>query len=274
MKIHTLEAGKLKLDGGAMFGIVPKRMWNKMNPADTNNLCTWIMRSLLIETGDRIILMDTGMGNKFDEKFASFFEPHGKDIRTSLKKLDFSPEDITDVFLTHLHFDHCGGATIINSDGKIVPTFPNAVYWSNQVHYDWALEANPREAASFIQDNFVPLQKAGVLKFIDVQKEDIEWMPGINVRFLYGHTRAMMMPIISTPEEEFVYTVDLMPSQWHIRVPYIMAYDIQPMVTLEEKKRVLQDAVDKNHTFIFEHDPVLGQSKIVKDSRGRFNIRN
>lgn len=274
MKVHFIETGFLKLDGGAMFGIVPKRMWAKLNPPDENNLCTWAMRCLLIETDDqRRILVDTGLGDKQDAKFRSHFEPHGEDtLLKSLAAKGFSPEDITDVFLTHLHFDHVGGAVVRSPEGGLMPTFPNAVYWSNEVHWHWAMNPNEREAASFLKENFVPLQDAGVLKFIHapiLPETDVEWLPGIRLRFLYGHTEAMMMLFIDAGPEKYAYCADLLPSVHHIGMPYVMAYDLRPLQVLAEKKRLLQEALEGDYSLIFEHDPKVQCSKVIQTESGR-----
>ena len=199
MKLHVLETGKFKLDGGAMFGVVPKRMWQKMHPADEDNLCTWQMRCLLVEDGNRKILIDTGVGSKQDDRFRSHFYPHDDiDFTESLAKIGLTTEDITDVFLTHFHFDHVGGALKRDAQGAIVPVFPNATYWSNEVHYNWALNPNAREAASFLKENFVPMRDQGILQMIDVQ-EGIKFSDNISLSFVYGHTEAMMLPYISLP---------------------------------------------------------------------------
>jgi glyoxylase-like metal-dependent hydrolase (beta-lactamase superfamily II) len=274
MKISVIETGKFKLDGGAMFGVVPKTLWQKLNPPDDKNLCTWSMRCLLVETGNRKILVDTGIGDKQGDKFRSHFEPHGEDtLLGSLKAKDLSPEDITDVFLTHLHFDHVGGAVRYDENEQLVPTFPNATYWSNEVHYNWAYYPNPREKASFLKENFVPLQKAGVLKFIDVQKNDLEWLPGIDVRFVYGHTEAMMVPIFKLGKKTLVYCADVIPSSFHIGMPYVMSYDLRPLKTMEEKGRILEDGVEKNHYLFFEHDPATACVTLERSDRGRINMK-
>ncbi len=253
-----------------MFGVVPKTLWQKKNKPDENNLCTWSMRCLLIEHGDRRILVDTGIGDKQDEKFRSHFEPHGEaTLRGSLKKAGFEAEEITDVLLTHLHFDHVGGAVSYNAAGQLVPTFPNATYWSNEVHYNWAYYPNPRERASFLQENFVPLKKAGVLQFIDVQKEDLEWLPGFRIRFAYGHTEAMMVPIFEQGGHTLIYCADVIPSSFHIGMPYIMSYDLRPLDTMREKGRILEDGVDRGHYLFFEHDPATACVKVERNDRGR-----
>jgi len=270
MKIQTIDTGFLKLDGGAMFGIVPKRLWQKLNPADENNLCTWAMRCLLVETGDRVILFDTGIGDKQDEKFRSHFEPHGEaSLINSLKEKAYSPSDITDVFLTHLHFDHVGGAVSRSANGDLLPTFPNARYWTNQVHYDWALKPNSREKASFLKENFVPLMDHGVLNFIPVSEGIQSWLPGIDIRFLYGHTEAMMMPIFQVGNKKVVYAVDLLPSSFHVGMPYVMSYDLRPLLTLEEKAQLYQDLLEQDHVLLFEHDPISEAGVLVKNERGR-----
>jgi glyoxylase-like metal-dependent hydrolase (beta-lactamase superfamily II) len=257
-----------------MFGIIPKRLWSKLNPPDENNLCTWALRCLLIETGDRKILVDCGLGDKQDAKWRTYFEPHGsQSLLTSLMEAGTSSEEITDVFLTHLHFDHCGGSTRIDEKGRIVPAFENATYWSNEIHWAWALAGNDREKASFLQENFVPLQKAGVIKFIDVQKDLIEWLPGLTVQYAYGHTEAMMALHIAAADRYFVYCADLMPSSFHLGMPYVMSYDIRPMTTLVEKEWLLSNAVERDWTLIFEHDPEAGFGTLMKDDKGRITLK-
>lgn len=253
-----------------MFGIVPKRLWQRLNPPDENNLCTWAMRCLLIQTQGRNILVDCGIGDKQDAKWRSFFEPHGEDsLEKSLATNGLQPEDITDVFLTHLHFDHCGGAVKFDENKRLVPAFPNAVYWSNKVHWNWAMEPNERERASFLKENFVPLQEQGVLKFIDVQKDMLSWLPGLQVKFTYGHTEAMMALHLDDGKKQYIYCADLMPSSFHLGRPYVMAYDIRPLVTLEEKDWLLPTALEQQWILIFEHDPVAACATLSKDERGR-----
>ncbi len=269
MKLSIIKTGFFKLDGGAMFGVVPKQLWQRLNPPDENNLCTWALRCLLVETEDKKILIDTGMGNKQDEKFRSHFEPHGADdLITSLQQQGLKPEDITDVFLTHLHFDHCGGAVKKDETGKLVPTFPNATYWSNKTHYDWAMNPNERERASFLKENFVPLIEAGVLKFVE-EKEGIELWNDIKINFAFGHTEAMMIPEINFKNRKIIYCADLLPSSFHIGMPYVMSYDIRPLETLKEKHRLLEKAVERQDILFFEHDPNLECCTVKKDDRGR-----
>ncbi len=276
MKISVINTGFFKLDGGSMFGIVPKRMWEKLNPPDDNNLCTWAMRCLLIETGDRKILIDTGMGSKQDAKFRSHFEPFGDDnLLQSLENQGVKAEDITDVFLTHLHFDHCGGAvqrlkseTDTFTEGVLKPTFPNAIYWSNQQHWDWAMKPNAREAASFLKENFVPLQEQGVLKMVEY-KENIEFIENIHIQFTNGHTEAMMMLKITIGDKTLLYCADTLPSKWHIGLPYIMAYDVRPLESLKEKTALLETAATEGWYLFFEHDPTTECATVKKDERGR-----
>lgn len=273
MQISIVHAGYFKLDGGAMFGIVPKRLWQRLNPPDDNNLCTWGMRCLLIELDDRKILVDCGLGNKQDAKWRSFFEPHGdENLLDSLRDLRYAPEEITDVFLTHLHFDHCGGAVTKTEDGRLIPAFPNAVYWSNEVHWKWAMEPNARETASFLKENFVPLKEAGVLRFLDVQRDLMPWLPGIDIQFADGHTEALMALHLDVAGQHYVYCSDLMPSSFHIGMPYVMGYDVRPLVTLEEKAWLLDNAQKNQWTLIFEHDPKHSFGKLKYDERGRVVI--
>lgn len=273
MKVSTIIAGYFKLDGGAMHGVVPKSMWQKVNPSDDNNMCTWAMRCLLIETGDRKILVDNGMGDKQDEKFYSHFHPHGEEtVESSLAKHGYTPADITDVFLTHLHFDHCGGSIKREGD-KLVPVFPNATYWSNQSHWDWAIEPNPREKASFLKENILPIQESGQLKFIDV-KDGEEWISGIRIHYVDGHTEQMMLLQLSTDNNTFLYCVDLVPSAAHVSMPWIMSYDMRPLNTLDEKQRLLGKAVEENWTLIFEHDPKIECASLHKDDKGRIRIKD
>ncbi len=254
MQLISIHTGLFKLDGGAMFGVVPKKIWNNLVPADDNNLCTWAMRSLLVIGDGKVVLIDCGMGNKQDDKFFGHYEPHGEfSLEGSLKKNGILPADITDVFLTHLHFDHCGGAVKKDEKGKLVPAFHNARYWSNEKHWNWATNPNAREKASFLKENFIPLQEHGVLNFIE---EDEELFSGFSTIWVYGHTDAMMLPVIKFHDKTIVYCADLLPSYAHIPLPYVMGYDVRPLITIKEKEVFLKEAVDKNYYLFFEHDNV------------------
>jgi glyoxylase-like metal-dependent hydrolase (beta-lactamase superfamily II) len=269
MELKSILTGFFKLDGGAMFGVVPRKMWAKMNPPDDQNMCTWAMRALLVQTGNRTILIDTGIGNKQDEKFRSHFEPHGTEtLFLSLHAAGVSREDITDVFFTHLHFDHCGGAIWRNDAGQDELAFPNAVYWTNERHFNWAMQPNAREKASFLKENFLPLKEQGRLAFIKV-RQDQQFIKGFNIRFLYGHTEAMMAPVLQTSKGTVVYCADSLPSQWHIGMPFVMAYDIRPLLTLEEKAKMLEEAALKQQILMFEHDPFVECGTVRKDAAGR-----
>jgi len=267
MKLHSIDTGFFKLDGGAMFGVVPKVIWQKSNPADENNLCTWAMRCLLIEDEDRLILVDTGIGDKQDAKFLSHYYLHGDaTLKSSIKKAGFTLDDITDVFLTHLHFDHVGGA-VIREGEKLIPTFKNATYWSNQKHWDWATNPNAREKASFLKENILPLQESGQLKFIE-NKEGVNFTKDIKVRFANGHTDAMMLLQINYEGKTLVYMADLLPSVGHIPLPYVMAYDMFPIKTLNEKAAFLKEAVENNYILILEHDAVNECCTLQKTEKG------
>jgi len=257
MQVYSVDTGYFKLDGGAMFGVVPKVIWNKLNPADENNLCTWAMRCMLIIDEERKILIDTGMGSKQSEKFFSYYYPHGEgELIKSIHELGFKAEDITDVLLTHLHFDHCGGAVKIK-DEKLVPAFPNAIYWSTAKHWDWAMNPNSREKASFLKENFVPLQEYGQLKFIEENEDGITaFSSNIDILFAHGHTQSMMLPLIKYKGKTVCYMADLIPSSIHIPLPYVMGYDMFPMTTLIEKEKFLKKACEENYVLFFEHDPV------------------
>jgi len=262
MKLYSINTGYFKLDGGAMFGVVPKSIWNKINPADENNMCSWALRSLLIEDGKKLILIDTGMGSKQDARFFSHYYLHGDDtLDKSLAKYGFHPDDITDVFLTHLHFDHCGGS-ILKEGEKLVPAFKNAKYWSNEQHWKWAINPNDREKASFLKENILPIQESGRLQFINVAGMDevrlveTSFAENFSIRFVNGHTKAMMLPQLRYKEQTIVFMADLLPSQGHIPIPYVMAYDMYPLTTLNEKKSFLKEAVENNYILFFEHDPV------------------
>jgi len=273
MKFHIIETGNFKLDGGAMFGVVPKTMWNKLNPADDNNMCTWALRCLVVEHEDRVILVDTGMGDKQSEKFKSHFQPHGdSDLITSLFLKGFKPEDITDVIITHFHFDHVGGAVKYDLNGNLVPTFTNAKYWSNKKHYNWALNPNMREKASFLKENFVPLEEHGVLELVD-GKDEWEFMDRINFNFYYGHTEAMLLPEFEMDNgHKLIYMADLLPSTAHVRLPYVMSYDIRPLETLDERKTFYERAISEESYLFLEHDPFNEVFTIAKDEKERYGI--
>jgi len=267
MNLHTIDTGLFKLDGGAMFGVVPKSIWQKTNPADANNMCTWAMRSLLIEDGDRLILVDTGIGNKQDEKFFSHFYLHGDDtLEKSLGAKGFSKDDITDVFLTHLHFDHVGGAVVREGD-QLLPAFKNATYWSNEKHWEWAVHPNAREKASFLKENILPIQESGQLKFVGTEKE-IEFAPDFNLRFAFGHTDAMMLPKLNYKGRTIIYAADLLPSTGHIPLPYVMAYDMFPLQTLKEKKEFLDEAAANDYVIYLEHDPLNECCTVQQTEKG------
>lgn len=253
MKIYPINTGNFKLDGGAMFGVVPKSLWQRTNPADENNMCTWTMRCMLIEDGNRLILIDNGIGEKQSDKFFSFYFLHGDDsLMKSLNNLGFGPDDITDVFLTHLHFDHCGGGIKWNRDRtKFEATFPNATYWSNSDHWKWATEPNPREKASFLKENIMPMQELGQLKFTDKDNFDL-----FDFKIVNGHTDHQMLPTVKYKDKTIVFTADLIPSAGHIPLVYVMGYDTRPLLTIEEKGQFLNEAADNEYILFFEHDAV------------------
>jgi len=267
MELFSLHTGFFKLDGGAMFGVVPKSIWNKLNPADENNLCNWSLRCLLIRDGKRLILVDNGLGDKQDAKFFSYYYLHGtQSLDSLLAKHGFHRDDITDVFLTHLHFDHCGGS-IVKQDAKLVPAFKNTVYWSNEAHWDWAVNPNDREKASFLKENILPIKESGQLRFMPVD-DGYAFTDSIKVRYVYGHTEAMMLPQIHYKGRTIVYMADLLPSVGHIPIPYIMAYDMRPLNTMMEKKQFLTEAKANNYVLFFEHDPVVECCELEDTERG------
>jgi glyoxylase-like metal-dependent hydrolase (beta-lactamase superfamily II) len=267
MQLHTINTGLFKLDGGAMHGVVPKTMWNKVNPSDENNMCSWAMRCLLIEQDGRLILIDTGIGDKQDEKFFGHYYLHGDDtLKKSIEAKGYSMDDITDVFLTHLHFDHVGGA--VKRDGeKLVPAFKNAQYWSNKAHWDWAVHPNDREKASFLKENILPLQDSGQLNFIDL-KDGEEWIKNICIRYVNGHTEAMMLPQINYNGKTILYAADLLPSMYHISLPWIMGYDMRPLDTLNEKKKLLAEAATEDWLMFFEHDSRNEMCRLQQTEKG------
>ena len=267
MNLYSINLGNFKLDGGAMFGVVPKSIWNKLNPADENNLCNWALRSLLIEEDNRLILIDTGMGDKQDAKFFGHYFLNGNDtLDSSLAKHGFTKDDITDVVLTHLHFDHCGGS-IIRVDDQLVPAFKNATYWSNEKHWQWATNPNEREKASFLKENILPIKESGQLKMVEINNVPNEGnLQSINIQpsgileklsfiIVNGHTNSMMLPVIKWNGKSIIYMADLLPSSAHLPLPYVMAYDMFPFITLEEKKMFLQWALKNDGILFFEHDP-------------------
>lgn len=262
-----------------MFGVVPKSMWNILNPADENNMCSWALRCLLIEDEDKLILIDNGMGNKQDAKFFGHYYLHGDDtLDKSLAAHGFTKDDITDVFLTHLHFDHCGGSIVRDGD-KLVPAFKNATYWSNEKHWEWATKPNDREKASFLKENILPIQESGRLKFLNVSRE----LSGVSTALpiyesliinnlsyftVSGHTDAMMLPKINYNGKTIVFMADLLPSAAHIPIPYVMAYDTTPLKTLTEKKQFLSEAVENDYILFFEHDPTIECCNLQMTEKG------
>jgi len=277
MQLYSVNAGNFKLDGGAMFGVVPKSIWNRSNPADENNMCSWAMRCLLIEDHNRLILIDNGMGDKQDPKFFGHYYLHGNDtLEKSLAAYGFTPDDITDVFLTHLHFDHCGGS-IKKVGDKFVPAFKNASYWSNEAHWNWATMPNEREKASFLKENILPIEASGQLSMIEAPAthftnngllHSVSFANNIDVRFVHGHTEKMMLPQINYKGHTIVYMADLLPSVGHLPLPYVMSYDMFPLTTLTEKKSFLQEAFENQYVLFFEHDTAHECVKLVQTEKG------
>lgn len=274
MQLYSVNTGYFRLDGGAMFGVVPKVIWNKLNPADENNLCNWAMRSLLIEDGNRLILVDNGMGDKQDEKFMSHYYLNGDDtLEKSMAKYGFTFDDVTDVILTHLHFDHCGGS-IIRKNDKLIPAFKNATYWSNEHHWEWATKPNDREKASFLKENILPIEESGQLKFMLPGESAYHKLPtsafneNISIRFVNGHTDSMMLPQIKYGDKTIVFMADLIPSAAHLPIPYVMGYDMFPLTTLNEKKTFLIEAMENDYILFFQHDPVIECCTLQQTERG------
>lgn len=252
--LHEINTGFFKLDGGAMFGVVPKSIWQKTNPPDENNLCSWAMRCLLIEDGNQLILIDNGIGDKQDSKFLAHYYLYGNDsLVSSLNKLGYSVDDITDMFLTHLHFDHCGGG--VKKDGdKLSLTFKNANYWSNADHWKWATQPNPREKASFLSENILPIQESGQLNFLNIDSPSP--FKQFEIFYASGHTDKMMVPKIKYKDKTICFVADLIPSASHIPLPYVMGYDTRPLITMTEKELFLREAADHGYILFLEHDPV------------------
>ncbi len=275
MTLHPIDTGFFKLDGGAMFGVVPKTLWSKHHPPDEKNLCTWAMRCLLVEDGDRLILIDNGIGDKQDARFFSHYDLHGDDtLDGSLRAAGFSRDDVTDVFLTHLHFDHCGGSIVREGD-RLVPAFRNARFWSNEHHWSWATRPNPREKASFLKENILPIQESGQLEFVPVDRRSEvenayvkEVFPGFDVLTVNGHTDAMMIPHIRYKGRTIAYMADLLPSIHHIPLPWVMAYDTRPLLTMQEKSAFLEAAADAGTVLFFEHDPVNQCCTVERTEKG------
>lgn len=279
MKLHVINAGDFKLDGGAMFGVVPKTLWSRTNSCDEKNYCNWSTRCLLVEENDRLILIDNGMGDKQDAKYFSHFYRHGNfSLESSLKNAGFSTDDVTDVLLTHLHFDHCGGSIKNNkSNTGYETTFKNAVYWSHQEHWEWAIHPNAREKASFLKENIIPIQESGQLKWVDgkiEEKEKNEYLinkelgDNISIMLTRGHTDAMMIPHITYKGKTLVFMADLIPSVGHIPLPYIASYDTRPLITLSEKEAFLNKAAENDFILYFEHDSINECCTVQKTEKG------
>ena len=267
MQLYTINTGYFKLDGGAMFGVVPKSIWHKLNPADENNMIRLAMRCLLIQDGKRLILIDNGIGEKQDSKFFSHYFLHGDDsLEKSLKSHGFSLDDITDVVLSHLHFDHCGGSISWNNDRtKFQTTFKNATYWIDEKHWSESQAPNPREKASFIKDNILPIQESGQLKLL---KQGELFHPEIELMYSNGHTNNMIHPIIPYKNSKVIYLADVIPTMAHIPTAYVMGYDVRPLNTLKEKEYILKQAADNNWTLFFEHDPSIECCTVAQTERG------
>jgi len=266
LNIHVVNTGFFKLDGGAMFGVVPKSIWQKSNPADANNMCDWAMRCLLIEDGNQLILIDNGIGDKQDAKFFQYYYLNGEDsLIKSLNKLGFTENDVIDMFLSHLHFDHCGGGVKYEGE-KLEMVFKNAKYWSNADHWKWATQPNAREKASFLKENILPMQESGHLNFVEINKPSP--FKQFDLFFASGHTDKMMIPKIKYKEKTICFVADLLPSVGHIPLPYVMGYDTRPLITLEEKERFLKEAASNSYILFLEHDPVNECCTVKETERG------
>ena len=270
MKLHVVEAGNFKLDGGAMFGVVPKVLWERTNPADENNQIEMACRCLLVEYDSRLILIDTGMGEKQSEKFFSHYNRWGNHtLEGSLKKAGFAIDQITDVFLTHLHFDHCGGAVRYTDQGTLVPSFPNASFWVHKEHWLWATTPNVREKASFLPENILPLEKSGQLQFIEGSGPLLEKTPfPFSILLVDGHTEKQMLPIIEYRGSRLVFCADLIPTAGHLPIPYVMGYDTRPLLTLDEKSAFLKEAEENDVLLFLEHDPNHEIISLKKTEKG------
>ena len=278
MKLHVVEAGNFKLDGGAMFGVVPKVLWERTNPADENNQIEMACRCLLVEHDNRLILIDTGMGEKQSEKFFSHYHRWGNhSLEGSLKKVGFAIDQITDVFLTHLHFDHCGGAVRYTDQGTLVPSFPNASFWVHKEHWLWATTPNVREKASFLPENILPLEKSGQLQFIEGSGPLLEKTPfPFSILLVDGHTEKQMLPIIDYRGSRLVFCADLIPTAGHLPIPYVMGYDTRPLLTLDEKSAFLKEAEENDVLLFLEHDPnheIISLKKTEKGVRMKASYR-
>ena len=265
MALQILDTGLFKLDGGAMFGVVPKPLWQKLNPADEQNRCTWAMRCLLYERGDQLLLVDTGIGNKQDAKFFGHYDLHGDaTLLGSINKAGYDAADVTDVLLTHLHFDHVGGA-VKRIDDQLRSVFSNATYWTHPAHWNWALNPNPREKASFLSENILPLQESGQLKFLTESP-----FPFTDIDLLYvdGHTEKMALPVFTINNRTVAYMADLIPSSAHVPLPYVMSYDVRPLLTMDEKTHILKQAADANWILVFEHDPLTEAATVELTDKG------
>ena len=267
MTLQTIDTGFFKLDGGAMFGVVPKVLWNKLNPADDRNLCSWALRCLLIADGNRLVLVDTGMGDKQDARFFGHYDLHGDaSLLHSIQQAGYAETDITDVLLTHLHFDHVGGAIKrAAGSGNLLPTFTNATHWVHSDHWHWATHPNPREKASFLSENILPIQESGQLTFLDKTPFDL---PGLELVYVDGHTEKMALPKFTINDRIILFCSDLMPSSYHVLLPYVMSYDVRPLLTMDEKARVLAQAAAENWILVFQHDPVTEAATVEMTEKG------
>ena len=267
MTLQTIDTGFFKLDGGAMFGVVPKVLWNKLNPADDRNLCSWALRCLLIADGNRLVLVDTGMGDKQDARFFGHYDLHGDaSLLHSIQQAGYAETDITDVLLTHLHFDHVGGAIKrAAGSGNLLPTFTNATHWVHGDHWHWATHPNPREKASFLSENILPIQQSGQLTFLDKTPFDL---PGLEFIYVDGHTEKMALPKLTINDRTILFCSDLMPSSYHVLLPYVMSYDVRPLLTMDEKARVLAQAAAENWILVFQHDPVTEAATVEMTEKG------